>query len=145
MPREVRRVSVPTGVVVWLLAREEVWVRDDGLPLEPEVLVVLVEAREREESWDVGVDPVGVDGSEPESELALELELELELDWPDGEREMADAVEGVLVTSEDMPRVTIFIPLLVEVLAGMKRVFWLFAAGIEMRWGWLVWQHPVDS
>lgn len=141
MPREVRRVSVPTGVVDWLLAMEKVCVRDDGLPLELEVLVVLVEAREREENCDVGVDPVGVDGPEPESEL----ELELELDWVDGERETADAVEGVVVTSEDMPRVTIFIPLLVEVLAGMKRVFWLFAAGIEMRCGWLVWQHPVDS
>lgn len=36
-------------------------------------------------------------------------------------------------------------PRLVLVLAGMKRVVWLLAAGIEMRWGWLVEQHPVVS
>lgn len=41
--------------------------------------------------------------------------------------------------------VAIFIPRLVVVLAGMNRVVWLLAAGIAMRSGWLVEQHPVVS
>lgn len=38
-------------------------------------------------------------------------------------------------------RVMIFMPLLVLVLAGMKRVVWWFGAGMDIRLGWLELAH----
>lgn len=53
--------------------------------------------------------------------------------------------EGEGESGDVADKETIFMPLLVLVLAGMNRVFWPFCAGIDRRWGWLALQHAVSS
>ena len=79
----------------------------------------------RLESWDEGVFVEG--------ELAVEL------------LEATDVRLPARLGSCAVAKVAILIPLLVFVLAGIKRVVWLLDPGIEMRWGWFVEQHPVVS
>lgn len=78
------------------------------------------------------------------------VDKELEVDW-EFEVEAVERVESrdwrlsCRFSSEAVAKVAILIPRLVLVLAGMKRVVRLLSAGMAMRWGWLVEQHPVVS
>lgn len=62
--------------------------------------------------------------------------------------ELVEWIDGRLplrLGSRAVAKVAILMPRLVLVLAGMKRVVLPLDAGMEMRWGWLVEQHPVVS
>lgn len=92
----------------------------------------------------------GVVGVIEEPELAMEA--------LDGKEDVVDAIEGLWEMVGEEPecsedsggigatsRETIFMPLLVLVLAGMKSVVRLFGAAMAIRCGWFALQHPVVS
>lgn len=81
---------------------------------------------------EVEMERLDSDDSAVKGVLGLSAELELAVDAC----EMVDVIEGRLPErfgSWVVAKVAIFIPRLVLVLAGMKRVVWLFVAGIAMR------------
>ena len=117
MPVEVSREREPRGVVVW---EDDVEGSADGtLDMEDVKEAKVVEDLELAMEGDLGV------GEPLRGESMLSL-LRL----------------GVGGGRGAMGNVMIFIPLLVLVLAGMKRVVCLLAAGTAIRWGWFA-LHPV--
>ena len=117
MPVEVRSDREPRGVVVWEEATER---SADG-------------ALDTEDVW--------------EARVVDDLELAMDGDLGTGEPLRGESMLSVLRLGAGegtgaVARVMILMPLLVLVLAGMKSVVCLFAAGTAMRWGWLA-LHPM--
>ena len=117
MPVEVRSDREPRGVVVWEEATEG---SADG-------------TLDTEDVW--------------EARVVDDLELAMDGDLGVGEPLRGESMLSLLRLGVDegtgaVARVIILIPLLVLVLAGMKRVVCLFAAGTAIRWGWLA-LHPM--
>ena len=82
-----------------------------------------------------------------EAKVVEDLELAIEGDLGVGEPLRGESMLsllrlGVGVGTGDVGSVMILIPLLVLVLAGMKRVVCLLAAGTAIRWGWFA-LHPI--
>ncbi len=108
MPVDVRSVREPRGVVVWEEATEGS--ADGALDIEDVYEANVVDDLELEIEGDLGV------GELLRGESMLNL-LRL----------------GVMEGTGAVARVMILMPLLVLVLAGMKRVVCLLAAGTDMR------------
>lgn len=63
----------------------------------------------------------------------MEKDKGIECEESDARVEVLPVGEGVI----PLAKVMIFMPRLVLVLAGMKRVVWWLGAGMDMRLGWL--------
>lgn len=116
MPVDVRSVREPRGVVVW------------------------------EENTERSVDGTLDFEDVCEAKVVEDLELAIEGDLGTGEPLRGESMLNLPRLGVDegigaVARVMILMPLLVLVLAGMKRVVCLLAAGTAMRWGWLA-LHP---
>ena len=77
---------------------------------------------------------------------SVDLELVGEEDWEIGDELRGESMLSLLrLGSREgtgaVVKVTILMPLLVVVLAGINRVVWLSAAGIAIRCGWFA-LHP---
>ncbi len=108
MPVEVRRVREPRGVVVWEDATEG--------------------------SADGTLDSEDVKEAKVVDDLELAMEGDFGVGEPlRGESMLSLLMLGVVVGAGAVARVMILIPLLVLVVAGMKRVVCLLAAGTAIR------------
>jgi len=124
VPLEVRRVREPRGVVVWEETRER----------SVDLLLAIEGVWDIDGRLDLGL---AVDGERGAGE---ELRDELR-----GESRLSLLMLGSKEGLDTLARVTILMPLLVLVLAGMNSVVCLFAAGTAIRWGWFALHPPVVS
>lgn len=109
MPVDVRRVKDPRGRVDWEDATEG--------------------------SAEGTLDNEDVNEARVVDDLELAMEGDLGVGEPLRGESMLRLLRLGVVGMGVLARVTILIPLLVLVLAGMKRVVCLLAAGMAMRWG----------
>ena len=125
-----RRVREPRGLVFW----EELDVREGGR----EAVLGMEEACDME--TELVADGVWEIGDVVDVKLVVEGDLEA------GEELRGESMLSLLMLGSSdgtgaVAKVTILMPLLVLVLAGMNRVVWLLAAGTLILCGWFA-LHP---